>query len=35
MKKEKEGICECMSLGTFFICTELYISELILTAEVI
>lgn len=35
MKKEKEGKCECISLGVFYICIELYITELILTAQVI
>ena len=35
MKQEKEGKCECMTLSVLYICTELCISELILTAQVI
>lgn len=33
--EEGEIKCECMSLGKFYIHMELYISELILTAQVI
>lgn len=35
MKKEKEGKCEYISLDIFNICVEFYISEIILTAQVI